>query len=360
MSNYKIGILYGDGKFSLHRKEELMGSEGLYIKQVLLNQPEIDEVDILTTDAGQVADKIICSEKDLDYYTDIILFWSSTNQWGGELAISQYKVYKFLHTFKGNIYYWFEDMRFPLMELTHIIQNRPFWTNNPLCELSELTLPKQINFISMFEDPDIVYKAHSNIDIKQIYKCPLYLTHDDSRPVKQPLFGKSIDLIYGGFGRSQKRNAFYKEYFFNQSDIVVELYGTVEKDIKDLNVGNCIVSPRVPYNQVLSKNATALSTIIPAEKGYNNNCITPRLIEALLSGCICFIQNEFDTEHNILVDDFFYVNSGDELKHKIIQLKSNMEFYNSKLTHQNAVLRKLRAKDLGKILVNIVDKNHNM
>ena len=359
MSGYKVGILYADGQFSYHRKNELMGSEGLYIKQALLKQPEIDKVDILVTTSGQVADKLITSENDLNYYSDIILFWSSTNQWGGELSIPQYKVYKFLHEFKGNIYYWFEDMRFPLVELTHIIQNRPFWTNNPLCELSELTLPKQINFISMFGDKDIVYKIHSNIDIKQIYICPIYLTHDDSRPIQQPLFGRSIDLIYGGFGRSQKRNAFYKEYFFNQEDIVIELYGAVEKDIKDLNVGNCIISPRVPYHSVLSKNATALSTIIPAEKGYNNNCITPRLVEALLSGCICFIQNDFDSEHSILKDDFFYVNSGNELKQKIIMLKSDVELYNEKLSQQDIVLQELQKKDLGKILSKIIDKTHH-
>ena len=40
---------------------------------------------------------------------------------------------------------------------------------------------------------------------------------------------------------------------------------------------------------------------------YNNNLITLRVFESILSGSITFIDNDFDIKHEIFDNEFFYV-----------------------------------------------------
>ena len=149
---YNIGIIYADGEFSKHRKSELMGSEVIYIKNTLLKQFEVNNVHILATANNSEADIQINNSDELNKYDILILFWSSTNQWGGELNYSQYLVYKFLHNYSGMILYWLEDSRFPCTQLIDVIAERKWWKENPLCNNEELKLPSNIHMLSMFND----------------------------------------------------------------------------------------------------------------------------------------------------------------------------------------------------------------
>lgn len=349
----KIGILYSDGKFTKQRKNKLMGKEMLYVQKALRELGV--HVDILSVTNSEVADVIIENSEQLNAYEKLILFSCTVNQWGGQLNEAQCLAYKFLHNYKGKIYCWFEDLREPLKQLTNVLRGRKFWEDAPMCSLEELVLPSDIKILSMFNNQDIVRKAHKDIEISDIYTIPIYKTHVDGRKCNEPLFGRTVDLIYGGFGRSKKRNNFYIDYFINRNKITTELYGTIKnKDLSGVNTKKCSLTEEVNYEEVLSKNATALCTIIPAEEGYNNNCITPRFIEALLSDTICFIENDFDIEHRIYGDNFFYCSSGDELENKILQLKENYSFYIEKLKIQQEVREKLLSADLGKILFDAI------
>lgn len=224
-----------------------------------------------------------------------------------------------------------------------------------MCSLEELVLPRNIRILSMFNNPDMVKEVHKEVEISDIYTIPIYKTHVDGRKCEKPLFGRSVDLIYGGFGRSRKRNNFYIDYFINRDKISTELYGTIkDKDLLGVDIKKCLISGAIAYDDVLSKNSTALCTIIPAEDGYNNNCVTPRIIEALLSDTICFVENDFDTAHKIFEDDFFYCSSGDELENKILQLKENRSMYSEKLKIQREVMKKLLSVDLGKIIYDAI------
>ena len=352
-----IGILCIDGKFSNHRKNELIGSEMTYLKNSL-NEFTNCAATILATDTSAIADCVVTTASQLNTYDNIIIFTTcGINQWGGKLVYPQYLVYKFLHEYQGQIYIWFEDIRFPLIELVSVIKNRKFWENNPLCELNDLKLPLNINFLSMFENEEIVKKYNKNISIKSICKIPIYLTHLDNRPKQPSLFGKSTDLIYGGFNRNKKRNNFYKEYFFTRKNISSEIYGTVQKDVIGINTGNTLLTDRVAYKDILQKNMTGLATIIPAEIGYNNNCITPRLVEALASNLVCFIEEEFDNSHKIFNDDFWYVKCGNELEEKIIELKNSPKLYAEILKIQNEKLEKLNKNTLGYDIISVMNNN---
>jgi len=120
------------------------------------------------------------------------------------------------------------------------------------------------------------------------------------------------DLIYGGSFRSGRREQKFLDFFFNK-DISVAVYGSMKpQQFKKLNSSD--VQPtwlgRVACTDVVNTNAKGIATIIVGEKYYNNNTITLRIYESMLANCVVFIDEEFDTKHEILKDDFHYVRNG--------------------------------------------------
>ena len=55
----------------------------------------------------------------------------------------------------------------------------------------------------------------------------------------------------------------------------------------------------------------------------NNNIEVIRLYESMLAGCVCFIDDDFDSSHAILGIDFNYIKSGDEIDEKIRILRQD-------------------------------------
>ncbi len=351
----RIGLTFNDGQLSAHRYFELMGQELLFIRNSLSTKGYDAEI-FVTDTKSSMNTKVINNSDELNKYDILIIFNTTLNQYGGILNISQFNLHRYLHDYKGLIFYWYEDINFVLRNLKDEICNKSWWKDNPLCDDNDLTLPS-IYILSMFSDNELVKKVHSKIDIVNIYNVPVYRLHIDDRSFSQPLFGKTVDLIYGGGSRHGKRNKFYQEYFIDLSDeFSVELYGKIQNDLVGIDLKNCLFSKTVPYKDVLTKNATALATVIPSEKYYNNNCITPRIAEALMSDTICFIEDKFDESHKIFSNEFFYVSSGEELKQKLMKIKSNIDFYNSLLEYQRSILKKWSRIDLGDILDNIIQE----
>lgn len=244
------------------------------------------------------------------------------------------------------------------MNLYDVASRKKWFINNPLFTRDEVTLKHPINVLSMFyEVPND--KISINHPINRVDYFPMQKTrfYFYTKSHKRSLFDNpKVDLIYGGFPRKGKRNKFLKEYFFNLDKISSEVYGKIFKDLKDLSTNKTIVSPEVPYCDVILKNKDGLATIIPAEIGYNDNCITPRIVEALMSGLICFIQEPFDKTHKIFEEDFLYVNSGEELQDKILKLKSDSSLYDKLIKYQESVLNEFKNKDLGTELLNIINR----
>ena len=97
---------------------------------------------------------------------------------------------------------------------------------------------------------------------------------------------------------------------------------------------------KVPADEVVKYNSRALATLILGDSNYNNNIVTLRFIEALMSNCICFIDNDFDKVHSLLPDEF-YVNNGLELEAKVKKLKTDSTYYNFLINQQRQVLQNI-------------------
>jgi alpha-N-acetylglucosamine transferase len=110
-----------------------------------------------------------------------------------------------------------------------------------------------------------------------------------------------------------------------------------------------------PMAKVLEVGAKGIASIIFGDTTYNNNLITLRVFESILSGCITFIDNDFDVKHQIFDNDFMYVNNGDELEEKIIKVKNDPDLKKTLIDCQNRYFYKIREeKHLAKILNEII------
>ena len=310
------------------------------------------KVDIIGT--RQKDPRILCitDPEKLNDYEAVILFSQPFVFFGGSVDKSAVDMFKLLHKFKGKIFYWYEDARWGIETLSEKLEGRTFWLNNPLCDIEELTIDSPIHVLSQFYSEETV-RGRSKVKLGEYFYVPTFLCHLNRQCVK-PLFGKTVDLIYGGVNRHSKRNQFFKDYYVDLSDeFVVEFYGGM-KDLKDVELKNCIKSSKVPYTEVLTKNSTAYATLILPEKYYSNNTITARIMEALSSDVICFIHNDFDEEHKILQDDYFYIHSPKELREKLTEIKTNSDIYKRLLSIQSATLEKYKNIDIGGIVLKII------
>ena len=131
------------------------------------------------------------------------------------------------------------------------------------------------------------------------------------------------------------------EYLFD-TNLDVEVFGTIKKEDFDLKDNNIICpnfTGKVSCYDMINKNSESLATIIFGDKNYNNNNITLRVYESFMSKAISFIDEEFDPQHLIIDDNYFYVSSGKELQYKINELRSNYNLYKEKKLKQFEIIK---------------------
>ena len=183
---------------------------------------------------------------------------------------------------------------------------------------------------------------------------------DEIQPIKK--VNKQYDLIYGGSFRSGRRAKKMLEYFFNRKNINVAMFGSIKLDQFSKYKYDCAPNfiKKVPVEKVVELNNSSIATLIIGDNSYNNTTITLRVWESLLSDAIVFIDNDFDPQHNILKEDWYYVSSGDELESKILELKENGELYLDKKLEQNNILQEyIDKKELTNKLKDIFKGDRN-
>lgn len=341
----KIAITRLSGNITNKNKESVGNKEMFGIASLL--KPYC-EVDILTC---KECDNCISVDEnyDINKYDKILILNDSCNMFGGLEITTMTTIYKLLHKFNKQIYYILTDLSLPFVDYYKLIKNKE-WNNY---NEDDFKLQNDIIILSQSFNINIVKKIHKDINIKDIIYVPfeqwkLYtdkIIHNNNR---------NIDLIYGGSFRTGRREKKFIEYFFDK-DINIEIYGNMKlSQFKNVdNLKKPIFTNKVDNKMVLEKNSTSLATIIMGDKNYNDNIVTLRFIEALLSNTICFIDNDFDTKH-ILLQDYFYVHNGDELEQKIKEIKADKNLYNQLIQLQHDKLIELYNNNLPVFLYNIL------
>lgn len=340
----KVAIALVNGYTTNRNKHNVSNFEMFNIAKVL---SKMFQVDILT---GKQCDGCISVDEnfDINKYSRLFIVNSTvSNPSGLESKCTQIiTMYKLMHKFENKLYYILTDAQLTYKDYWMRIHtydwsdkyNKQMFTNKGFTVLSQF---KQLNKVTK-----------NNYCKKYLYiNWPLYsLENSHTVDNKYP----EVDLIYGGACRSHFREAKMLDYFFDR-DINVELYGSIKlKNFKDDDYNKPPkFSPKVKADEILDKNSTALATIIIGDKNYNNNTVTLRFYESILSGTITFIDNDFDPEHKLLKDDYFYVNNGDELEDKIKELKRNRSLVDELKKRQFDCLPKDKLSDILKeVLLN--------
>lgn len=329
----KVAIAVLDGYTTNRNKSNVNNFEMFNIAKVL---SKMFQVDILT---GKQCDGCISVDEnfDINKYSKFFIVNGSINNFGGLEFHQTTIIYTLMHKFKNKMYYILTDTLLTYKNYWPSIHNYD-WSS----KYNEQMFDNQ-GFIVLSQFKQLSNVVKSNYCKDYIYiNWPLYLL-ENQQAINNS--APSVDLIYGGSFRSGRRKDKMLDYFFNR-DINVELFGSLKsKQFK----GNFNKLPKftkkIPASEVTLKNSTSLATIIMGDNNYHNNTVTLRFYESVLSGAITFIDNDFDPEHKLLKDDYFYVNNGDELEAKIKQLKENKDLVNKLKKQQLECLPKDKLSD---------------
>jgi hypothetical protein len=144
----------------------------------------------------------------------------------------------------------------------------------------------------------------------------------------EPLFGKTVDISYGGTFRSGRREKKLVEFYFGYpEDISVEVFGKIklddfnEKKIAGLNPPK--FTGAVDYSKMIPKMSEAKFHIAIGDNQYPDfEMISQRVYESIMAGTFVFIDNEFDKNkrifgHDKYLSDFAYVSNRNEVITKV-------------------------------------------
>ena len=347
----KIAITRLSGNIT-DKNKELVGNKELFGIAQLLKQ-KFDIVDILS--CKECGDCIYINEEfDINYYDKLLILNDSVNMFGGLEIKTMTTIFKLLHKFNNQIYYILTDLSLPFIDYYKLIKNKP-WNNY---NEDDFKLQNEIIILSQSWNIDLVKRLHKNISVKNIVYVPFeqWKVFTESSVTND---NRYIDLIYGGSFRTGRREEKFKDYFFDKEDINITIYGNMKlSQFKNITSITPKFLGKIPNNKVIDMNSNSLATILMGDKNYNNNIITLRYVEALLSNTICFIDLDFDTNQTIIDCEYLYVKNGKELINKIKELKINKELYNKLLIIQNNKLQQIINNNLPQLLYDILGGNN--
>ncbi len=317
-----IGIIYVN---SLVNGANTIGSlEVNNIANALRKHANVDIIAKYPKDRAKQVDKIvdIMQLDNLDNYDKVLFYNTSINFYGNRENLPLNKAYELMASYEDTIYYLLVDLRLPFQQFWVCVDGRG-WD----IKKEDVLVTTDIVIVSQGSDLDKAKHVHRKVDeyITDYVYFPLeqhILTND---PVILDINDNpEFDLIYGGSWRSGRRNKKMNDYF-GQKDLKIKLFGNIpENKIENKDV---TLSKKVEPSKVLETNNSAMCTIVFGDKNYNDNMVTLRLWESLLSRTIVFIDNDFDRNKELNFPDFLYVENGEELSDKIKILKEEPDIY---------------------------------
>ena len=185
----------------------------------------------------------------------------------------------------------------------------------------------QFHFVTDLKIMQRNASAINNLDLKVVSQSPivgnygalerLFLFQNKQRPT--PLQGRKGSLIYVGNERGGERNDLVEEYLL-RNDVDINLFGNWKKNsvVNFSGFRGGLEFRKVPQTLSQYKYALTISDI----EYRRLNFVTPRPYEHILSGCVNFIDVNYDREDLVPKHSFTIVSNGEELRDKIKYLES--------------------------------------
>lgn len=256
-------------------------------------------------------------------YDAVIVVNGTVNFFGGAEDRSQILNYHVINNFKGPVVYLYCDPNLPLKQIWSSIEKKP-WASNWNKEDIEVTrnihvISQSYNLVknkAIFESNGYNVASISQYDFQ---KFPMM-----RNKAIEPMFGRSVDISYGGTFRSGRREKKLIDFYWGYpQSLFVEVFGKIKiDDFNEKKVDRLrppIFSGAVDYSKMIEKMSDAKYHIAIGDNQYPEfEMISQRVYEAIMAGCVVFLDKEFDKNKRVFPnDEFFYVANRQEVIDKI-------------------------------------------
>lgn len=277
-------------------------------------------------------------------YDDIMMFSNTYNFMGGKLSKLIELTQTIIANHQGKIYMHQDDPKYKVENGPANILDRLNQNKIELKYISRACVEKA----AAVSDNIILFQPAGNSEVKMDKKYPIknvevafnFKVYKYITEAKKDLINDDItikkefksDIIYAGTLRPERVKVL-KQYFdpelFDCSIVVHE--NSKIKTSKSLEKIKAL--PQFSYTQNLEYHSNHLSQLLILDDEHKNKFVTLRIFDALQSKCPIFIPIEMDKnkkifEEDIILQDFCYISSKEELQKKIETLKNMPAFRN--------------------------------
>lgn len=262
-------------------------------------------------------------------YDALIVVNGTVNFFGGAEDRSQILNYHVINNFKGPVVYLYCDPNLPLKQIWSSIEKKP-WSSN--WDKADIEVTRDIHVISqsynLVKNKAIFESNGYNVASISQYEFQKFpMMRDKAHP---SLFGKSVDISYGGTFRSGRREKKLVDFYFGYpDDISVEVFGKIKLDDFNPKKIDGLRPPTftgtVDYSKMIEKMSDAKYHIAIGDNMYPDfEMISQRVYESIMAGCVVFLDKEFDKNKRVFPnDEFFYVANRQEAIDKIRNIDDN-------------------------------------
>lgn len=324
--------------------------ETVYLKKMLEKNDGV-EVVIASNKGGEYT---VPFEEigDVNNFDKVVILPGSLNFFGGVESPTIMNNYKLLAKWKGEAITVLQtDARLPFRQLWPAIEKRDWgyskedvWVSSKIHVVCQSKKVDEVK--SQYNKKDVEFK---NIDFTHfpIEQYAAIVAAEEQENLKDNI-EKEHDLVYYGSFRGGNRAEKMVDFLTGEvaEELNVHVFGTLkEKQLAKVTENKLpTFGKKIKMNETIKEVSKSFSTIIIGEKFYNDAMLTVRVWETLSSQSVVFIDDDFDSEHEIFPDnDFRYVKSGKELTEKIKML--NDELIEKLLIEQKDTLNKLINKE---------------
>lgn len=280
--------------------------------KVLASDPKPDHVNVY--DIKQMPTK---------GYDALIVVNGTVNFFGGAEDVEQILNYKIINQFDGPVVYLYCDPNLPLKQIWSSIEKKP-WASN--WKREDILVTRDIHVISQsynLEKNKAIFESNgykvASISQYDFQKFPMMRDK-----AIEPMFGRDVDLSYGGTFRSGRREKKLIDFYWGYPDSLnVEVFGKIKQDDFNPKKIEGLRPPKftgaVDYSKMIAKMSDAKYHIAIGDNQYPDfEMISQRVYEAIMAGCIVLLDKEFDKNKRVFPEhDFFYVADRDEAYEKM-------------------------------------------
>lgn len=266
-------------------------------------------------------------------YDALVVVNGSVNFFGGAEDVEQILNYKIINQFDGPVVYLYCDPNLPLKQIWSSIEKKS-WASN--WKREEIEVTRDIHVISQsynLEKNKSIFESNG-YKVASIKQYPFQKFPMMRDKAIEPMFGRNVDLSYGGTFRSGRREKKLIDFYWGYPDsLKVEVFGKIKEDDFNPKKVEGLRPPRftgsVDYSKMIEKMSDAKYHIAIGDNMYPDfEMISQRVYEAIMAGCIVLIDNEFDKKkrifgHNGALSKFSYVSDRTQVIDRIQSLNDD-------------------------------------